>query len=198
MSYTWWAHMSTAIATVIISIMSPVSRIHAAATCSDFSAWPESSSLSLHLKPSTSQPNPDRLEHSLLTVEPPLDTGSKRTPVWSLCTLLRHILVRMLRVLTEAIFGWANGRWALLSLFFLYCLYFLICFVMSMHALHLYQEKNYFWFLETLVVATSRKVSLKASTQFWALLLNLMPPQHLPFPVLCPIYMDLRVLCRYS
>lgn len=120
-------------------------------------------------------------------------------PVWSLCTLLQHMLVvRMLRVLTEAVFGRANGRWALLSLFFLYCLYFLICFVLSMHALHLYQEKNYFWFLETLVVAMSRKVSLKGSTEFWALLLNLTPPQHLPFPALCHIYIDLRVLCRYS
>lgn len=135
--------MSTAIAIVIITIMSPVSQIPAAATCSDF--LPESF-LSLHLKPPTSQPNPGCLEHSLLTVEPQLDTGSKHTLA---LTLPLHIapyvlLVRMLGVLAEAVFGRANGRWALLFLFFLYCLYFLIGFVMSTHASHLYQEKNYF------------------------------------------------------
>lgn len=66
-------------------------------------------------------------------------------------------------MLTEAVFGWADGRRALLLIS---CLHFLICFAMSMHVLHLYQEKNHFWFLENPPVAMSRKLSLRGSAEF--------------------------------
>lgn len=87
----------------------------------------------------------------------------------------------MLRMSTEAVFaGWTGGGHFFLFSFFTVCIFWFVLSWACIHALHLYQEKNYFWFLENLVVAMPRKLPLKGSTEFQALLLSLTPPQHLP------------------